>query len=334
MAYPTDHLPIAVKMGCIHAVQAAIQKKESVAEWQIHKAFNAATKKGDIDILNMLNNAWPLQLDKTICSSLTLMHHAAMCGHANVIEWLVKHGSTSLDVKDKYGMTPMHYAIENGHLVAVTTLIKLGSQSIHFQDSNGKYPIHFAVKSRNIEMVKFIYEQDPDKINATEERGSTPLHIAVRFRNPTIATILIEYSAALDVLDDDGCSPLYLAIDYGGYECVEVLLYAGGEATTIQGPFRSTPLHFASLRLFPEYVELLARFDSRPLYMKNHNNQTPLSRVSEISPYGKVMSILLALTGENNENTSLDEDQRLEIRYRVHFSMSLVHILLCMPIKK
>ncbi len=56
------------------------------------------------------------------------MHNAALKGHANAFEALVRLGDPP-DSKDNDGGTPMHYAATGGHAAAIRVLAKLGASA-------------------------------------------------------------------------------------------------------------------------------------------------------------------------------------------------------------
>ena len=70
-------------------------------------------------------------------------------------------------------------------------------------------------------------------INEVDQKRSTPLHWAVFEGSEIAMTYLISWGAEIDAQDDDGYTPLHLAIDYAEKEqntrLVKILLLKGAD---------------------------------------------------------------------------------------------------------
>ena len=57
--------------------------------------------------------------------------------------------------------------------------------------------------------------------------GDTPLIIAAYYNNTEAVTVLLAEGARIDAADNDGCTPLYIAVSEGFLDVARILLDAG-----------------------------------------------------------------------------------------------------------
>ena len=69
----------------------------------------------------------------------------------------------------------------------------------------------------------------------SDNEGNTPLHSAVLSGEPTVAAMLLDAGATLDVLNKGGASPLGIACRAANWPLVEFLLDRGAKPTPVQG---------------------------------------------------------------------------------------------------
>ncbi|MHB1946546.1 MAG: ankyrin repeat domain-containing protein [Gammaproteobacteria bacterium] len=105
---------------------------------------------------------------------------------------------------------------------------------------------------------------------AKPQSGRTALHAAVRRDFPTTVALLLRQGAFVDVklkpsaTKFPGCSALHIAVAYGRYEIVKLLL-AAGAVTSVQDVAGNTPLHLAAEKGDQRLVELLLAKGADPL---------------------------------------------------------------------
>ncbi|VDK75140.1 unnamed protein product [Onchocerca ochengi] len=133
------------------------------------------------------------------------IHHAAACNFPTVIIELCKSRPNIINEASIDGYYPLLIAVENNAKEAVQILVSLGAYTTK-QDCHSRNAVHYAAKN-----------------------------------NPEILQLLTEapdFSDAIDVIDENGLSPLCLAIYSAKSKCVELLL----DANCSLGPFPSGPL--------------------------------------------------------------------------------------------
>lgn len=150
---------------------------------------------------------------------------------------------------------------------------------------------------------------------------------------------LVEYPELLDLADDYGSGPLHWAAHNGHNFMIELLLQRGSTAIDSVNKYGRTPLHFAAWKGHDSTVKLLLQRGSTSLNFPDSNGRTPLyfalwgghdSTAKILKAVGASISSFDKLTPEQIEKlqTSIPEEEILEIRSRIYFIRSLTSCLL------
>lgn len=151
--------------------------------------------------------------------------------------------------RDDDGRTPLQLAILKNDLTAVRMLIQAKSDA-NVQDYYGNSSLHLLAGIDDDQIFNIVIPFIKD-INIRNNAGETPVLSAVRKGNHKIVKLLIEKGAKLSISDDDGNSPLHFA---GDNDMAELLCvnHANIEARNEDG---ETPLMIAISRGRKSMVE-------------------------------------------------------------------------------
>jgi len=147
---------------------------------------------------------------------------------AGNIEAVKQHLDAGADVnaKDGGGWTPLHYAAGNSHKEIAELLIAKGAD-VNAKNDKGRTPLHRAAIFGHKEIVELLIAKGAD-MNATEG-GWTPLHDAAQLNRKEITELLIANGADVNAKEDEGATPLDVAIRLKQTETADLLRKHGGK---------------------------------------------------------------------------------------------------------
>lgn len=118
---------------------------------------------------------------------------------------------TDIYSADEHGNTQLHQAVVQDNIYRVQLLLKRGAH-VNIQNDQGKTPLHFAFKG-DVEIVDALLFKKA-QVNIRDTKGNTPLHIAAIEGNFEAIQMLLEAGAKKRLHNNDGYTPVDLAITY------------------------------------------------------------------------------------------------------------------------
>nr|XP_043895081.1 ankyrin repeat and SAM domain-containing protein 1A isoform X1 [Solea senegalensis] len=179
---------------------------------------------------------------------------------------------------DSTGYTPLHHAALNGHSEVVEALLR-NEALTNIADNKGCYPLHLAAWKGDEHIVKLLIHQGPSHprlneqssvdhkefkrcgpfdpyINAKNNDNETPLHCAAQYGHFQVVRLLLEELTDPTMRNNKFETPLDLAALYGRLEVVKLLLSAHPNLLSCNTK-KHTPLHLASRNGHLSVVQVL-----------------------------------------------------------------------------
>ncbi|KAM9429344.1 ankyrin repeat and SAM domain-containing protein 1A-like [Salvelinus alpinus] len=180
---------------------------------------------------------------------------------------------------DSTGYTPLHHAALNGHSEVVESLLR-NEALTNIADNKGCYPLHLAAWKGDQRIVRLLIHQGPSHpklneqsssvehkelkrcgpfdlhINAKNNDNETPLHCAAQYGHTQVVHLLLEELTDPTMRNNKFETPLDLAALYGRLEVVKLLLTAHPNLLSCNTK-KHTPLHLASRNGHLAVVEVL-----------------------------------------------------------------------------
>ncbi|KAM3934400.1 ankyrin repeat and SAM domain-containing protein 1A isoform 2-T2 [Leptodactylus fuscus] len=163
-------------------------------------------------------------------SGYTPLHHAALNGHKEVVEVLLRNEAVT-NIADCKGCFPLHLAAWKGDAHIVRLLIHHG-------------PSHAKVNEQNDPEVKKYGPFHP-YVNAKNNDNETALHCAAQYGHTEVVRVLLEELTDPTMRNNKMETPLDLAALYGRLEVVKLLLNAHPNLLSCHTR-KHTPLHLAA----------------------------------------------------------------------------------------
>ncbi|KIC71107.1 ankyrin repeat domain-containing protein [Candidatus Protochlamydia amoebophila] len=192
---------------------------------------------------------------------------------------------------------------------------------LHFE-FNTDHPLYSAVSDENVEMTKLLLEfnTDPHEVNARHEdlyrNKMTILHIATKNLNLEMMKLLLSQEKIdLYVQDDEGHTPLYIAVESGYYEGAKLLIHSGAQIKLTENSkiLSEEGPHFDKLRHHLLYLFIKNKdldslqlilnspFDLQLTTAHEEFGKSPIMYAKEIDP--NIMQMIYRLTlNKSNRN--------------------------------
>lgn len=185
-----------------------------------------AGEAGNFQIISMLIDAGA-DVNCTDNDGVTPLMLSARNGKTDAALQLLKVPGIDISIRDNEGRMAIDYATSAGLRELVKALSETGEAHA---DTYGNTTLHHACWKEQSEVVKVLLERDPASVNKFNDEGETPLMLAVLRSNLMIAQLLLAAGAQPDCASaDDGVGPLHIAADKGDLFMGKELLAAGAD---------------------------------------------------------------------------------------------------------
>ena len=300
----------------------------------------------------------------------TPLHITAKKGLFLFAEELVKNGA-NIYAENRYGEIPLHYAVEEGNIKVVRLLINqnktvektmrplvlIGPDNyIDKKDEHGRTPLYlvmhklglcignpaFGNPEKYIFVVNLLIASGAD-VHTEDKYGTTLLHLAARVGCVEMVHRLLKEKVEVNPRDEDGNSPLALAISYRvgspkekDYMIIVDLLIGAGANVNHKNNYNSTPLHSAAGHGNIEIVKLLIAHKVK-INFKDDNGYTPFHlaivnnggiepEISDQQRYLEVLTLLIQ-AGAIIDVKDNDDYTPLQLAVRNGFDKVVIYLI-------
>lgn len=248
---PAKSLEVLARSGCIE-----IGAKDEINE---RNALHEAANSGKLPVIPILLEIGVDSRQHDSYGRLPL-HYAAMHGHVEIIDTLLRHSPDTVDSLDLDNFTPLIHALHHRQLPGVNALIAhnarinpasdkdyvplnlacqhglvevaevLLKNGAHIlPDAEGLYPQHHIARRRGSSSLLTALKTCGANLNEFDKLNAwTPLVHAASEGNVENLRTLLQNGSRLDLLDEKNLSALYYSAWEGHLECMKILFDAGG----------------------------------------------------------------------------------------------------------
>ncbi|XP_047740700.1 uncharacterized protein LOC108682971 isoform X5 [Hyalella azteca] len=152
----------------------------------------------------------------------TLLHWAASRGHHDIVGDLLARG-LKVDARDSLGRTPLGVTMWAGHSNIVALL---QHEKLQLTDEDKNWA-HIPSEEVGLCIVKCIKDTGVCELTACRPDGFSLLHLAAQKGYPNMTHALVSLKVNPDIPNNQGETPLFIAIKNNQLACVQQLLNAG-----------------------------------------------------------------------------------------------------------
>ncbi|XP_054762960.2 transient receptor potential cation channel subfamily A member 1-like [Lytechinus pictus] len=172
----------------------------------------------------------------------TPLHYAAEAGNVDMIKLLLKYEAQG-EVRDVLGKSPVHIAAQAGYVACVEELLDHIPMLLNDDDGDGMTPLLTSCFFGRHDLVRQLLKMGADITNVNDEHRTALMLAAVNNHVETMS-ILIEHNCDIHAIDKDKNNALHVCCDAGHIAAANLLIRAGADqsASNNEG---FTPLELA-----------------------------------------------------------------------------------------
>ena len=187
-----------------------------------HEQLLKAAKAGDREVLARILDADPSLVDTRDHHGWTLLCHAALNGHTDLVRLLLQRGA------DARLNQPIHYAGQRGHKEICRLLVDAGAVD-HLVDSDNEVAVaaNRAMYRYDTQGLDELLRMQPALAQVRQVDGSTLLHQAATHGAIEVMQVLLQAGAEVAAKNHKGQTALDRAVTHNQIEAARLLIERG-----------------------------------------------------------------------------------------------------------
>lgn len=135
----------------------------------------------------------------------------------------------NFNLQDEHGQSVFSLTLWMNMLTIAKQLLQIGQAQLDIKDSDQTPLLAQAIIKQNVPAALFLLEQNVDANEKTH--GLSPIQLAVKYHLPSVIEALCRNGADMTVLDENGNSVLWNALDSGQEDIATILVKFGCDST-------------------------------------------------------------------------------------------------------
>ncbi|XP_072951009.1 protein ACCELERATED CELL DEATH 6-like [Typha angustifolia] len=222
----------------------------------------------------------------------TALHIAATHGHLELAQLIFKKEMSLLVACNVMLETPLHCAVRAGHGKIVSFFVAsftsegedagVGDRTaIRARNRHEETALHLAVQNGHVDVAKELMSADPKLVSMVDEQGTSPLYLAVMAGSVALLRAILGSSSSttpttVSYAGPDGRTAMHAAALFGNLEIADKLLKWKQILAKIADKLGSTPLHYAASTGNDKMVKLLLDHDTCLAYISDLDGLFPV----------------------------------------------------------
>ncbi|KAJ5080905.1 hypothetical protein N7456_013615 [Penicillium angulare] len=251
---------------------------------------------------------------------------AAINGHANIVETMLRTGRVNINSKDNDGRTLLSWAAGRGHSRIVEMLSATDNADVDTKDAWGRSPLSWASAHGHADVAQKLLSTGKVDVNPSDMDGRAPLSWASAHGHRDVAQKLLNTGKVdLNSRDKDQRTPLSWAAAHGHTHIVEMLIATGNVDVNAKGRSGRSPLSWASAHNHKDVVQKLLDTGKVDVNSRDADNRTPLSWAASHG-HDHIVGMLLATGKVDIDSKDVNDLNALSWAKQNHYE-NVVQIL-------
>jgi len=216
-------------------------------------------------------------------TDITPLYVAAEGGHLECVEALLKAGARVNETCGPFYHTALFGAIRGKKTQVFEKLCQVPGIDIDHETLDGRTPIIVVIMENDPKMLDIIIRAGA-KLNIRKgPKKFGPLLLTIQSNKPDMTLRLLQEGRRIDknIKDNEGFTPLLLAVDANSLQSVDALLKEGADPARVYGPMKRTVLHVAAERSSLEIVQRLCADTRTTIHRRDDKGNSPLELAEE-----------------------------------------------------
>lgn len=249
---------------------------------------------------------------------------ASANGHDACVSLLLGIEGMSVQPQDSYGRTPLWWAVKNQHELVIDSLLELQGPNPSLADHNGRTPLMAAHERNNHLITKRLLAGD-QRLSRSYPGHDVDLIICLAYLGFSLEELLSAGDAMMTVKNQDGETPLHVAIKKSDHDLLETLVVLPGIDPNLKDNGSRTALACAATQGNFQAVEALLVIRGIQVDSRDATGRTPLSlsttagdqsNLKKVLDVGYVNDTVRRLLGAKDVNVnSQDDDGRTPLSW-------------------
>ncbi|XP_067037370.1 transient receptor potential cation channel subfamily A member 1-like isoform X2 [Acropora muricata] len=268
--------------------------------------LHTLSRKGNIQEISALLSQQNEEIDKRDSYGKTALHCSVSAGQVDTVKYLL-YNHADPNIKDHREEAPLHVAVRTGNVEVVEALLNHTATNVNIEGRNRYTPLHNAAHLEHRNAVEICQKLLDCRANVTA-RGvdhMTPLSVAAQKGSAEIMALFFKKCSEtqrgaklqqehLYGVDFEGGSLLHLAVDSGVLKAVKLCLEYGCSVTAVKRRDGGTSIHLACRLGALEILKCLYEHEPAAFQrtLVDKEDMTPLHRCSMFNHVGVVQFLV------------------------------------------
>lgn len=252
----------------------------NVSNQRLATPLTCAARCGHTKVIEfLLENGADCNLheDKDVKPSVTPLMAAAQHGHLSIVSLLIMQHGINVDYQNPdTGYTALMLAAMNGHFQIVELLVKNGGANVALTNRRNQTAYQLSVIKQRKDVQEYLRDKTKKSVRISPSSTASQLSLIDATKGnkyDDVYHLIQRPGIDVNVVDDNGATPLIYASLLGQIDIVELLLKKGAN-TDIQDKLHGwTALMQATLKKNVEIVKMLLHYNA-DISIRNHKGWT------------------------------------------------------------